>query len=51
MTSNSIVQKPEVKLEVDTPSQEERKVFEALHELSAVELAYVGGGTYSASFI
>ncbi|HTT12314.1 MAG TPA: hypothetical protein VMG60_15620 [Burkholderiaceae bacterium] len=47
---NTTAAKVENVVDVDVQS-EERAGFDTLQELSTIELAYVGGGTYVATFV
>jgi hypothetical protein len=48
---NAIVTQVEVNVETKPVQLEEVATLDALKELSSIELAYVGGGTASVSFI
>jgi hypothetical protein len=48
---NAIVNQVEVNVETQPVQLEEFAALDGLKELSSIELAYVGGGTASVSFI
>jgi hypothetical protein len=48
---NATIKQVEATVESKSPAIEQLPEFDAIKELSSIELAYVGGGTASVSFI